>query len=153
VDVSGISLLDISGITTVATRIPLTLELKESYMNNRKLLEIYTKTKLRALMQSGYLEEKWTSNWNSNFAKQSFDNEIEQIKAYRQKYDDVLGGSIVSYKKSGHNWGRVYLEGSLGFTSLRRQVRNTLVVDDYYDFDLCNNRNYLILKQPHCLMN
>ena len=67
-----------------------------------------------------------------------------QLKAYRKKYDDKLGGTLVKYSKPKHKYGRVYVDRSLGFTCFRREVRNTIVSGLYYDIDMSNAQPMII---------
>jgi phage/plasmid-associated DNA primase len=65
------------------------------------------------------------------------------LKSYYYNYNSQLSGVVVGYRKSNNKinkckYGRAYPIKGCGLTSFNRVVRNTLIKDKYYDFDLQN---------------
>lgn len=127
--------------------IDLTITLQtNSFLDGRQLIEYVPKDRIRALLKSNYLVEKWDDEiYSQKIARKNYKNEKEQIVDYLHLYDNVLGGCVVKYKKSGRSkWGRVFPQNSLGFTTFRRQLRNTLIKDLYYDIDIKNSQPEIV---------
>ena len=117
--------------------LPLTLQKQKSFLDGLNLLEINSKNVIDALLKSNNLMKHWDDrNYSNQQAKQNYTNEIEQIKEYRKKLKNKT--ICVVHKKPKHGWGRPYIVKSLGFTSFRQKVRNTLMNNKYYDFDIKN---------------
>ena len=138
--------------------IPITLEKCVSLLDKRVLLEYLPKERIKALLKSDKLALEWgKSSYIQRYAEQNHLNEIKQLKAYLQKYNDKYSAVLCKYVKPKHGWGRVHPQKSLGLTSLGRGVRNTLIKDLYYDFDLKNAqveiiRNICQRNHIQCLM-
>ncbi len=117
-----------------------------------QLLEYIPKKRIDMLLESDLLhcefekigESEEFTNARIEQARKNYANEVEQIKSYRKKYDHKLRGVVVDYKKPRHMWGRTFPFRSLGITSFRRKVRNTLIRGLYYDFDLSNAQPQII---------
>jgi len=127
--------------------IDLTISLQlNSFLDGRKFIEFIPKDRIRALLKSNYLVQKWdTEKYSQTRASKNYKNEKEQLVAYLQIYDNDVGGSIVKYKKSGRSkWGRVFPADSLGLTTFRRELRNTLIKDLYYDIDIKNSQPEIV---------
>jgi hypothetical protein len=119
--------------------IPITLIKRSSRLDGFTLLEYLPKERIQALLKSDKLALEWEKpTYVQKFAKQNYQNEVQQITAYLSKYNDNYGAMMCKYRKPKHGWGRVHPEKSLGLTSLGFKVRNTLIRDLYYDFDLKN---------------
>lgn len=119
--------------------IPLTLEKSLSMLDNCILLEYFPVARLKALLKSDKLALEWKDpSYAQKFAAQSHENEVAQMKAYLKAYTSGLGAVPCKYVKPKHGWGRVHPRKSMGLTSLGRLVRNTLIKNLYYDFDLKN---------------
>ena len=124
----------------------LAIEKKESALNGITLLEYIPLNRIRALLKSGLMTENWDpKNYTTKFCvKNGFDNETQQLTAYKEKYNKKLGGVAVQYNKAKSGWGRVYAKESLGLTAMCGKTRNTLLQGDYYDFDLSNAQPKII---------
>jgi phage/plasmid-associated DNA primase len=102
--------------------LPLGLEKKTSVLDGIVLFEKINEKRLKALIKS----DKLLMNEKINLTK------------YLKKYDKKHGGIEVKYVKPKHKWGRSFPTKSLGLSTFRRIVRNTLICEDYYDFDVKN---------------
>lgn len=132
-------------ITPQTPSIPLAIEKVPSLLDNLTLVEYVPKHRIQALLKSAYLMDHWdANNYSHNMAKENYENEKKQIEAYlaKNKKDCIP----VIYKKPRHGWGRPYVNKSLGLTSLRKSVRETLFGDNYFIADLKN-------AQPCILQN
>lgn len=118
--------------------LPIGLEKKASMLDGIVLFEKINEKRLKALIKS----DKILMNWDWDY----YSNEKEQLTAYLKKYNKKQGGIEVKYIKPKHKWGRSFPQKSLGLSSIRREVRNTLICDDYYDFDIKN-------AQPNIIRN
>jgi phage/plasmid-associated DNA primase len=115
------------------------------------LYELIDPAMLKVLLRHPDLMKEWSDDdWFHQQVKatnQTLLNEVEQVKQYG-KLADKNGLIRVAYKKSKHNFGRAYIQKSLGFTCLRIPVRNTLLNDRYIDVDMENAQLRILL----CLM-
>ena len=115
------------------------------------LYELIDPAMLKKLLRHPDLMKEWSDDdWFHQQVKatnQTLLNEVEQVKQYG-KLADKNGLIRVAYKKSKHNFGRAYIQKSLGFTCLRIPVRNTLLNDRYIDVDMENAQLRILL----CLM-
>jgi hypothetical protein len=124
----------------------LAIENRKSNLDGITLLEYLPLNRIKGLLKSDFLALNWDKHcyhtkWCS---KSGYDNEVQQITAYKGLYDNKQGGVPVKYKKAKHSWGRVFPNKSLGFTSMGSKTRNTLLKDLYYDFDLSNAQPKII---------
>jgi len=117
---------------------------KTSFLEEIEMIELIPIERIKALLKSNCLLEHWKDN-DKTQRTQSYKNEIEQIKAYLKKYDRERKGIPIKYIKPKHRWGRPFPEKSLGLTSMRRKVRNTLIQDLYIDYDLKNSQPSIIV--------
>jgi hypothetical protein len=102
-------------------------------------MEYLPKERIQALVISDKLALEWENpTYSQQYAIQNHVNEVEQLKAYLAKYSDKYGAGMCKYIKPKHGWGRVHPKKSLGLTSFGFKIRNTLIRDLYYDFDLKN---------------
>jgi len=116
---------------------PLVLNRRSSVLDGMTLMEVFPIQRLNALLASNLLLLNWAEGWKEGYPNCPFSNELEQLKAYKKKYVAGLG-IPVKYKKPKHQFGRSFPEKSLGLSSIRRTIRNTLIKDIYYDFDISN---------------
>lgn len=96
---------------------------------------------LKAVCSSNQLQEVFDDNRFAQSATRKmtkFLNEKEQLKAYRKLQNKQNGLIRVPYYKSKCGFGRAYVSKCLGFTNLRRELRNTLIKHNYVDIDLEN---------------
>lgn len=75
-------------------------------------------------------------NHTDMVASSYYANVKEQFTTYADGY--INGGVPVSYVKPKHGWGRVSPYRARGLTSFAKDMRNALIVGNYYDFDLKN---------------
>ena len=127
----------------------LTLEKTNNILNGIEFVEYLPKNRIQALLASGVLlldwGEKFSFDLNKEKVRQHYANEVEQIKNYLKAYNPVLGGVKVKYSRFRAFFGRVYLALHYGFTAFRKVVRNSLILDLYYDFDLvCAHQAILV---------
>lgn len=119
--------------------IELSLSLKPSFIADKTFIEQIPCHYVKQLTESQCLQDKWDlTNYSQKFASQNYLNEREQLTSYLLNYKKKLNGFSVKYKKASHKWGRVFPVRSLGLTSFAKKTRNTLIKDNYYDFDLKN---------------
>jgi len=142
------------------TPLPLALHKQKSILDDLTLLEKFSRKDALALLKSPHLLQHWEQrNENDTWGEKiHFKNEEEQIlrfcdgyklksgKVVHKKYNEKLGGVLVTYTKPKHGWGRSFPNYNLGSSSIRRPVRNTLFGNLYLDFDLKN-------MQPECIRN
>jgi hypothetical protein len=119
--------------------IPLGISKHASTLDGLELLEVIPVERLKALIKSDLLLQVWDKNdEHSNQKRKLYSNEKKQLEAYLKKYNHELGGVVVKYEKPKHKWGRAFPVRCLGLSCFRRAIRNTLIKDLYYDFDLKN---------------
>ena len=127
------------------SHIPLGINKELSVLHDLQLIEYLPVERIRALLKSGQLREKWQNpSYNQEYATKNYKNEVDQIKTYLSKYDRHLKGFKCKYKKPKHGWGRVIPIKSLGLTAFSKATRNTLIEGLYYDFDLENAQPCII---------
>lgn len=111
-----------------------------SLLNGTELIEFLghnQQLKIKALIQSGKLNEKWNYEvYSQKNAAQYWNNEKQQLENYMRLFNKKNDGFMVKYSRHKQKYGRVYPMKSLGLTCLRSKVRNTLIKGLYYDFDL-----------------
>lgn len=136
----------------ISITIPITIEKVQSLLDGTILLEYMPKKRIQALLKSDKLALEWENpSYCQQYAKQNHLNEIEQLKAYLKNYKENYCATVCKYIKPKHKWGRVHPVKSIGLISLGKKIRNTLIKDLYYDFDLENAQVYII--QNICLQN
>ena len=64
--------------------------------------------------------------------------ERQKLVDYRNCFDDNKRAFVVRYGKTPGGFGRMYLEGSVGMTAMRKSIRDTLMSGTHVDFDLSN---------------
>ena len=127
----------------------LTIERQNNILNGIEFIEYLPKARIQALIISGVLLMDWgermTFDLNKEKVKEHYANELDQIKKYLKSYISVLGGVKVKYSRFRSFFGRVYSVLHYGFTPFRKVVRNSLILDLYYDFDLvCCHQSILV---------
>lgn len=128
--------------------IPLTLSKCSSVLDGLVLFEKIPIERLQALLKSDLLLMVWDEDYiydpDKKQVAKNYANEKLQISSYLKNYDANLGGVSVKYVKPKHKWGRSFPHKSLGLSCFRREVRNTLISDLYYDFDIKNAQPEII---------
>lgn len=120
---------------------------KSSFLEEVIMIEIIPIERIKALLKSGFLKEHWDNKDEAHSAivKKNYDNEIAQLTAYLKAYNNDDKGIPVKYIKPKHKWGRAFPANSLGLTTIRRKVRNTLIHGLYKDYDLKNAQPTIIV--------
>ena len=155
-------------ITPTPPKINLTLEKSVNILDGLKLIEIVNVNLLDEIINSEKLMEKWNKNNYSHYlASQLYQNEKHQLTELKKKIKNNVNQG--KYKIPKHGWGRPFVVNSLGFTSLRSKIRNTLMKGIYTDFDIenaqpcilknicddnnieCPHLNYYINNREECL--
>jgi len=127
----------------------MTLTLKENYyLSKNKFGEIINPNCLIELIKSDYLNEMFNkNNYSEKIASKQYKNEKEQLNCFMKIFDKKKSIFPVTYTFcSKHTLGRLYNFKSLGITSFRKKIRNTLIHQNYIDLDLSN-------AQPTILYN
>jgi hypothetical protein len=73
-------------------------------------------------------------------------NQKQQLTQYLCKWNPKSGMVKVNYFKKKHGWGRVYVRESMGFTSFIKKIRNTMLNDNYLDYDIKNCHPTILLN-------
>jgi phage/plasmid-associated DNA primase len=121
----------------------LTIERETEFITaaSTALYEYVEPALLKAVCSSNQLQEVFDDNRFAQSATRKmtkFLNEKEQLKSYRKLQNKQNGLIKVPYYKSKCGFGRAYVSKCLGFTNLRRELRNTLIKHNYVDIDLEN---------------
>ena len=122
-----------------SNQLPFTLEKSVSVLDGLEMVELVPTDRIQALLKSDLLLVVWDKEKETGFQ-----NEKEQISDYFKKYNKKVGGVVVKYKMPRHKWGRAFPDKSLGLSSIRREVRNSMIDGIYYDFDLKNAQPEII---------
>ena len=137
--------------TTTAVAInalPLTLTKRQSVLDGLIMFEKLPAERIKALLKSDLLLLLWSEDYGYDAHKkqiaENYANEKEQLQKYFKLYNPAVGGSLVKYGKPKHKWGRSFPFKSLGLSCFRKIVRNTLINEYYYDFDLKNAQPEII---------
>lgn len=134
--------------TPAINALPLTLSKRSSVLDGLTLFEKIPVERIKALLKSDLLLLLWSEDYRYDAHKkqiaENYANEKVQIQNYYKLYNPAVGGSLVKYGKPKHKWGRAFPFKSLGLSCFRKVVRNTLINDLYYDFDLKNAQPEII---------
>lgn len=135
-------------VQPILSALPLTLSKRSSILDGITLLEVVPIERIKALIKSDYLLKTWGDGDCLDTHKkqiiENYTNEKALLSSYFKLYNKNLSGCIVKYGKPKHKWGRAFPYKSLGLSCFRRSVRNTLIVGEYYDFDLKNAQPEII---------
>ncbi|RZK02636.1 MAG: hypothetical protein EOO46_18415 [Flavobacterium sp.] len=113
---------------------------------NRKLAEMYPKERMAAVLRSPFLGDFDVKNYCHVSAKQYHENEKQQLTSLlTTTYNEKENVFEVTYKQARTGYGRVFPQESLGLTSMRKSIRNAMIKDYYYDFDLSNAHPCIVL--------
>ena len=111
---------------------PLVLPKRQSILvGMENIVEIVDKKTLDAMLLSDKLRDKWGEDSRN---AQFYENERQMFASCNKKYNKTLRGVIVKYTKGRNPWGRPFTQ--LGSTAFRKEPRNTLLKDEWCDFDL-----------------
>ena len=109
-------------------------------LSKLQMREYVCKDKLYSFIQSGLARTEWTDKDKKQLHKgyivRNYEGEIGQVNYYLS-HMDKNGLYYVEYDVPTKLQGRHKIPNSL--TSMRRVVRNYLLCDDYYDFDMVNS--------------
>jgi hypothetical protein len=133
--------------------VPLSFSPQPCWLHDRVLAELIPKERILGLLRSTHLKEHWDSdNFRTQFcALQGLENERAQITKYLGCFDECSGAFRVKYWRKPGKTGRATVWGSLGASSFRKPVRNTLLKGLYYDFDIvsCHPRLVVNICRAH----
>ena len=105
------------------------------FLHNKTFLEAFNPNILNSVMD---LEEVKKPLPKSSFASNFYNNALEQLEKYKKNFNPILHCFPVVYKSPIHKLGRVNPVKALGLTSFPKKIRNTLIHENYIDFDLSN---------------
>jgi len=126
------------------SKIPIVIKKNDScVLDNKICLEKIDVKILDALIDSDLLKK----TFNNPMSGVYFENEKEQLKAYR-KLIDKNGFAMVKYEKvkGMEGWGRCNPKKSLGLFSIRREIRQTLAKNVFCDLDIKNAHPSLLYQ-------
>jgi phage/plasmid-associated DNA primase len=128
--------------------LPLTLAKRSSVLDGLSLFEKIPAERIKAFLKSDLLLLTWDDMTDMTLTNrqiaENYANEKDQLFKYYKNYNPSLGGVVVKYIKPKHKWGRSFPYKSLGLSCFRKIVRNTLIDEIYYDFDLKNAQPEII---------
>ena len=105
-----------------------------------QMREYVPKNKLTSFLESDFVRTIWTDEdkkkIHKSYVVKKFTGEKAQLDYYLNKMDKN-GMTYVEYDVPSKNQGRHTMRNCL--SSYRRIVRNYLLCDDYYDFDMINS--------------
>ena len=110
----------------------ITVEQKKNELNNIKLIEKIPIETLNLLINSSLLKKQFNNPFSSN----CYNNEKQQLEKYKKLVKNEE--ATVTYIQAKNKYGRVFPKNSLGLFSIRREIRHTLVRDNYVDIDVEN---------------
>jgi hypothetical protein len=124
--------------------IPLKVEVKESSLNGKIMIEKLNISNLNKLLNAksdlllSYEAVSKNDMYNNEFVKKIYQTEKEQLKKYAELIK--FGYAYVKYEKTRKlmNYGRVFPSRSLGLFSFRKQIRGALAYGLYVDIDISN---------------
>jgi len=115
-------------------KLSLTLKPVKTILNKLVCHEKIDVEILNKLTKSNLLREEF----HNPMCQDVYKNELEQLNKYKSLID-TNGYANVKYSKSkGMSFGRVFPNKSLGFISIRREIRQTLAKKNYIDVDIEN---------------
>lgn len=133
-------------------QINILIEKQVSYFDEMTLYEDILIERLDALIACPELELEYDiKNYSQKMAKMFYANQLEQLKKYREHYNEETKLIRVNYKKPEHRYGRPFVCKSLGLTAFCRKTRNTLIGEDYNDIDMKNAQ--VVIIQDICMSN
>lgn len=124
--------------------IKLTIEKQKSILDDITTNESVDIIILEKILKSNLLKDWDILNAEDNIF--SYDNDRQQLEAYKKKYIKSKKIVKVQYKKSKLSWGRVYPIKSLSYCSIRRELRHTLAKKLYVDIDIKNCHPTILLQ-------
>ena len=110
--------------------------------NTFELVENVSIDIIDKLLDSDILETEWNIKDENKLKYKLFKSEREQLEKYKSLYDHDLKGIVVKYTQT-NGMGRYWCKS--GLTNFRRKIRNTLLNDMYYDFDISDCAQSLIV--------
>jgi len=119
------------------------------YLKNLVMYELVDVNRLNALKMSNLLQSEWEYDDDEYVNKTTqHDNEIQQISRYILNNKKNFGIEV-KYQFGGttrDDYGRTYPFKSLGLSTIRKKIRETLCHDVYYDFDIINAQPSIMLQ-------
>jgi hypothetical protein len=123
-------------------KLTLTLKPVKTVLNKIVCREKVDITILNKLINSSLLKD----TFNNSIVSKIYANEKEQLLKYKSIID-TNGYANVKYNKTKDiSFGRVFPNKSLGFISIRREIRQTLAKNYYVDIDVENCHPTMLLQ-------
>lgn len=122
--------------------IPLRIEKQECVIDGQTFFEKINVEILDELIESDLLKKQF----NHKIVENYFENEKEQLKAYRNLIKKGFAHVKYSKVKAMDGWGRVNPAKGLGLFNIRRELRQTLTKDYYVDIDIENAHPNILLQ-------
>lgn len=122
--------------TTASSSFAIKMSDEDSLMNKIKLFEVVDVARINTLIKSPTFTDIYPSVIEKRECRTVFAAPSLQLSAYAQNYMKKYDAIPVEYSRGKSKLGRVYPKGSLGLCSIPRIVRNTLIRNHYYDFDI-----------------
>ena len=116
--------------------IALTLSKQPSALDGATFYELVDYSRVKAIIEDEDINKELTGSYTDQ--KNKHGSIDAQLKKYMKNYDKSKKGFKVLYKKPQNKWGRVFPQHSLGLTTFKRKIRNTLLEDNYIDIDIVN---------------
>lgn len=117
----------------------LTISASPCFLDNLVLGEYFPVGRVTALVNSDQIGEVWDeTNYAHRYSSIHHANQKQQLSAFLKTYDTKSKAFKVKYVRGRDGYGRAFPQKALGLTSFQKKIRNTLIRDIYYDFDLCN---------------
>lgn len=132
-------------ITNMATPTPAITLVKETrthFVATMVFRERVCRRFIGCLIKSGKVSDIPYNTKDPYYSKarlgsQKITSALQHLKAYYSLINRKTGEVEVRYKRTQkHSWGRAYPVGLMSLCGLPRDVRNAIVADTYYDFDL-----------------
>jgi hypothetical protein len=120
----------------------ITIEVRPSVLDNLRLRENIDVNVLDRLIRSSVLRKKF----HNPIAERIFNDEREQLLAYKHLLDDEGYCRVLYTTSRGMNVGRRLPVSGLGLHNIRREIRHTLALRVYSDFDVVNCHPEIILQ-------
>jgi hypothetical protein len=124
--------------TTASATFAIKMTDEDSLMHKIKLFEIVDVGRINTLIKSPAFTDIYPCVLEKRECRTVFATPSLQLSGYARNYMKKYDAIPVEYSRGKSKLGRVYPKGSLGLCSIPRVVRNTLIRNHYYDFDIVN---------------
>jgi hypothetical protein len=124
----------------------LAISKSQLYLDNLTLGEYVPIERVTALMKSNLMGNVWDENnyYAHRYSQLHHSNQTQQLQEYLKLYSNRNKVFRVQYNRGKDGYGRAITKKALGLTAFAKNVRNSLIKDLYYDFDLSNAQPAII---------